>query len=132
MALMAYLAHSGGLGTWAAVLAQAHLCLLVASLYLSPDGVKGRSPIHRPLMGLGSPGIKDDAVSIEPHLAVVSMSAIVSSTAGLLGRTEAVEMGVLSLALWSLVRSGEGLVMPSSLGSSSSDRSSATRSDRQS
>ena len=58
------------------------------------------------LMGLGSPGIMGTTQYIEPHLAVVLMSAVVCCWST--GRTEAVEIGVLaSLALWSLSRSGE-------------------------
>ena len=111
MALMAFLAHGGGLGTWAAVLAQwLYLCLLVASLYLIGRRVKGPfCGFIAALMGLGSPGIMGTTQYIEPHLAVVSMSAVVVCLLVYSDGLRRWRLGVLaSLALWSLSRSGEG------------------------
>ena len=111
MALMALLAHSGGMGTWAAVLAQwLYLCLLVASLYLIGRRVKGPfCGFIAALMGLGSPGIIGTTQYIEPHLAVVSMSTFVVCLLVHLDGLRRWRLALLaSLALWSLSRSGEG------------------------
>ena len=111
MAWMALLAHIGGLGTWAGVCIQwLYLCLLVASLYLIGRRVKGPfCGLVAALMGLGSPGIMGTVQYVEPHLAVLSMSAcVVCLLVHLDGLRRWRIAALASLAIWSLSRSGEG------------------------
>jgi len=111
IAIMAVISHFMGGGTWVPVLVQSgFLLLLLFSMYGIGLTVHSRRVgVLAGALVLGAPAVLGSARFIEPHLAVVSLSAaVVYALLQTSGLRRPVACVCASLLLWTLSRSGEG------------------------